>query len=62
DATHPKALSALNSSELDGTRHSYAAFSMGCKRHDAKRDCPAVIVGIKIKHLIHPYGKGGHNN
>jgi hypothetical protein len=24
----------------DGTRHSYAAFSMSCNKHDAKRDCP----------------------
>ncbi|WP_222861725.1 hypothetical protein, partial [Oceaniovalibus sp. ACAM 378] len=34
DATHPKALSASNSSELAGMRHSYAAFSMGCKTRE----------------------------
>ena len=42
DATHPKALSASNSSELAGTRHSYAAFSMAWQKHEAKRDCPDV--------------------
>jgi hypothetical protein len=35
---HPKALSASNSSEQAGTRHSYAAVLMGCKKLDAKRD------------------------
>ncbi|MFT6536742.1 MAG: hypothetical protein ACJAQU_001645 [Loktanella salsilacus] len=39
-ATHPKALSASNSSARAGMRHSYAVFSMGWQKHEAKRDCP----------------------
>ncbi len=41
----PSASPVSCSVALAGMRHSYAVFSMAWQKHEAKRDCPAMILG-----------------